>query len=124
MVRWPNQSNLTATTDIGHHGKQKEQPPVETYVSRTAFTVRGHQKNRSLSNLSVRQETAIQRYLTKSEGSLPSIQLECLRLIIEDDDRRLLQWITDQKNLFAILELSFTTPIRNKPIRKKCLKFG
>ncbi len=21
-------------------------------------------------------------------------------------------------------ELSFTTPIRNKPIRKKCLKFG
>ncbi|MBO9482544.1 hypothetical protein J7439_14070 [Salinisphaera sp. G21_0] len=22
------------------------------------------------------------------------------------------------------IELSFTTPIRNKPIRKKCLKFG
>ncbi|WP_419833913.1 hypothetical protein [Endozoicomonas atrinae] len=24
----------------------------------------------------------------------------------------------------GIIQLSFTTPIRNKPIRKKCLKFG
>ncbi len=34
------------------------------------------------------------------------------------------QGLIEEMRSFVPIDLSFTTPIRNKPIRKKCLKFG
>ncbi len=50
---------------------------------------------------------------------------ETLKKLLERLARfRVSFYCTDDWQLYTSCLLSFTTPIRNKPIRKKCLKFG